>query len=237
MRASGLISELVPHADDLVQLEPEEVGGLILEHMQSPGGREIAMMHRGNYFVPAMFEGYPRERRYAVAQALQEGWAWLERQGYLVGDTQQGGDWVVISRAGEKYSASVRSGTLAAAATLPRQLLHPAIDAEVWPAFLRGDYANAVLVAFRQVEESARAKCGFPATVLGTDLMRQAFAAGKGPLADTSLPVPEQEATAHLAAGAIGRFKNPHSHRTVRVTAAEAIDAIMLASLLRKLIG
>ena len=61
-------------------------------------------------------------------------------------------------------------------------------------------------------------------------LMRKAFESEKGPLSDTSAPKPEQDALAHLFAGAIGSYKNPHSHRTVNIDAGEAAEMIMLAS-------
>jgi Protein of unknown function (Hypoth_ymh) len=34
----------------------------------------------------------------------------------------------------------------------------------------------------------------------------------------------------HLFAGAVGSYKNPHSHRSVTIEAAEAVEMIMLAS-------
>ena len=43
-------------------------------------------------------------------------------------------------------------------------------------------------------------------------------------------------ALAHLMAGAIGSYKNPHSHRTVRVEAEEAVEMISLASHLAKIV-
>ncbi len=55
-----LISDLVPNADYLTQLTREEVGGLILQHMKSPDSFGGGMMHKGNYLVPAMLEGYNR---------------------------------------------------------------------------------------------------------------------------------------------------------------------------------
>jgi len=44
-------------------------------------------------------------------------------------------------------------------------------------------------------------------------------------------PAAEREALASLAAGAIGSYKNPHSHRSVEIAEArEAIEMVMLAS-------
>jgi len=47
--------------------------------------------------------------------------------------------------------------------------------------------------------------------------MRKAFHEQTGPLTDQSLPTAERESFAHLFAGAIGAYKNPHSHRKVTI--------------------
>jgi hypothetical protein len=47
--------------------------------------------------------------------------------------------------------------------------------------------------------------------------MRKAFHERTGPLTDQALPKGERESFAHLFAGAIGCFKNPHSHRKVTI--------------------
>jgi hypothetical protein len=48
---------------------------------------------------------------------------------------------------------------------------------------------------------------------IGVKLMRDAFNKDKGPLTDLAQPEAEPEALAHLFAGAIGSYKNPHSYR------------------------
>ena len=45
--------------------------------------------------------------------------------------------------------------------------------------------------------------------------MRKAFDPKAGPLTDTDSDKAEREARAHFFAGAIGSYKNPHSHRKV----------------------
>jgi hypothetical protein len=59
---------------------------------------------------------------------------------------------------------------------------------------------------------------------------RRAFQPASGALADPAKPAAEQEALAHLFAGAIGSYKNPHSHRTVTISATEAVEMVVLAS-------
>jgi hypothetical protein len=79
-------------------------------------------------------------------------------------------------------------------------------------------------------KSDTREACGFSPEELGVPLMRKAFAAGSGPLADTTAPTAEQESLAHLFAGAIGSYKNPHSHRHVTITPEEAVEMVVLAS-------
>jgi hypothetical protein len=46
----------------------------------------------------------------------------------------------------------------------------------------------------------------------------------------------EREARAHLFAGAIGSYKNPHSHRSVDLKATDAVEMLLLASHLLRIL-
>jgi uncharacterized protein (TIGR02391 family) len=103
--------------------------------------------------------------------------------------------------------------------------------------FLRGHYDTVVFEAFRAVEVAVRDAAGLPPTVVGTDLMRKAFAENVGPLTDTSLVISEQQATSNLFAGAIGLFKNPTSHRAAAINRAEdAVALVIFADYLLRLV-
>lgn len=126
---------------------------------------------------------------------------------------------------------------------LPKGQLHPVISARVYPAFLRGEYDTAVFQAFREVEIAVRIAGKFSADDIGVALMRAAFrpfepekSAAVGPLTDSKLPIAEQNAMAHLFAGAIGLYKNPQSHRYVPTAAYDAAEVIVFASHLLRIV-
>ena len=116
--------------------------------------------------------------------------------------------------------------------------MHPVLAGKVVAPFIRGDYDTAVFQAFKEVEVAVRTKANLAATDIGVPLMRKAFDGKTGPLRDPGAVDAERDATAHLFAGAVGSFKNPHSHRNVPITdPAECVELLLLASHLLRIIG
>lgn len=73
--------------------------------------------------------------------------------------------------------------------------------------------------------------------MLGVKLMRKAFDPSNGPLSDMEAEESEREARSALFAGAIGSYKNPHSHRDVHLNdPAETVEIIMLANHLLRIV-
>jgi uncharacterized protein (TIGR02391 family) len=111
------------------------------------------------------------------------------------------------------------------------------LEEKVRPIFNLGDYETTCFAAMKTVEVEVRRAAGLDASVLGVDLMRQAFRDG-GPLADPDAHPAERRSTMELLAGAIGAFKNPTSHRTVDFAdPVEAVEVVQLADLLLRLLA
>ena len=182
---------------------------------------------------------YNRQKESQVEIALIEALHWLEVNAILLpapGINGKNG-FRILGRRGIELVDRDRFDTFQRAAAFPKTLLHPSIADRVWISLARGELADAVFIAFRTVEEVVRAAGGFADTDIGVDLMRKAFHADNGPLTDIKQPKPEREALAHLFAGAIGSYKNPHSHRTVTINDhIEAQEMVMLASHLLRIV-
>ena len=223
------IWELIQDPTALLALEPEELAGVVLQHLAAQGPR-ASELNRYNFGLEHTVSGYPRDKQEAARKALMEAWVWLEREGLLAPRPGDSGDWVFITRRGQQVAGPEKLKAYRQANLLPKQLLHPTIAQKVWASFLRGDYDTAVFQSFKEVEVSVRDAGQFAATDVGVELMRKAFRPEDGPLTDKESPRAEQEALMHLMAGAVGSYKNPHSHRNVSIAAIEAVEMIVLAS-------
>lgn len=233
----------LPDAEVLLALEPEELAPLALK-MGHTGGGMLHIQHIGTQLFesrnPQIEARFPSNKRNAVELAISEAWNWLLVNGIIVPATGSNGPsgWMVLTRRGQRLSATPDAfAQFRQAVAFPKTLLHPTIAEKVWLEFVRGDLDDAVFKAFKAVEEGVRAAAGFSNAEYGVTMMRKAFHPTNGPLTDTSQLDAEREALMQLFAGAIGSYKNPHSHRTVRLTdAAEAQEMVVLASHLLRIV-
>jgi uncharacterized protein (TIGR02391 family) len=89
----------------------------------------------------------------------------------------------------------------------------------------------------KAVEVAVREAAGLTPADIGKDLMRKAFEVNSGPLTDTTAQLAERQARSDLFAGAIGSYKNPHSHRNVDLDDPdEAAEIVMLANHLLRIV-
>ncbi len=230
------IHDIIPDHKALLALEPEEIAGIVLEYLNSQP-LTSGSLNRYNFGLDHTVKGYPQEYWQELSQALMEGWIWLEREGLIAPKPGEQGDWIFITRRGKQVKNRAGLEVYRRTDLLPRHLLHPQIAQKVWSAFIRGEYDTAVFQSFKEVEVAVREKTGLPADLVGVALMRKAFHVTNGPLTNLISEEGEREAVQHLFAGAIGSYKNPHSHRNVVINdPTEAVEMIMLASHLLKIV-
>lgn len=231
---------IIPDADHLLELEPEELAGYILEHLNSLPGKTVNrsedLLNRLIYIHPEQLTSYPRDKQEAIGYALAEAWQWLLQEGLFALSPGEPEQWVFITRRGKQIKNRGDLQILQKGKLLPKILLHPIISQKVWSLFIRGEYDTAVFQAFKEVEISVRQVGEFSPDNIGVPLMRKAFHPQSGNLTDKSLPGGERQALMDLFAGAIGSYKNPHSHRHVIIEAEEAVEMIMLASHLLRIV-
>jgi uncharacterized protein (TIGR02391 family) len=229
---------MIPNAEDLLALEPEELAGVLLEHLNSLDERS-PLLSRYNFCLPGQSpaDAYPSEYRDRVNKALTEAWGWLEREVLIAPRPGDPMNWVFVTRRGKALATRQGFNSYRHATLLPKNVLHPVILQKVYPAFLRGEYDTAIFQVFREVEVAVREAGGYAPSDVGVPLMRAAFNVPQGPLTDKPAVPAEQQAMSDLFAGAIGLFKNPASHRSqVGIQPAEAVERIMLASHLLRIV-
>lgn len=229
------LAHLIPDPDVLVALEPDELGLRLLPWIASfsGGNRQLQLaLQQAN-------ESYPGRGHAHVGMAIREAWAWLEGQGLIFESPQYVSPHAirVLSRKAAQLATQHSAQLASVSHRVPKAALHPLIREDVWGLYHRGKYDTAVFEAMKAVEVSVRHAANLTHRDVGVALMRKAFDKATGPLSDMSMEEGEREARAHLFAGAMGSYKNPHSHRNVVLDDPdEAAEIIMLANHLLRIV-
>lgn len=234
------LSEIIPDVRTLLDLEAPELASAILEHLCALPPRDSAL-HLGNYTGTVTGNSrsspYPEEHWQEINSRIAEAWAWLTSHGLICPRPDDGAHgWIVVTRLGKKAGATAGFTEYRKALELPKDRLHPAIADRCFGHFVRGLFDTAVFEAYKALEVAIREASGLPAGLLGVALARKAFHPEDGLLTDKNAEGGERQALADLMAGALGSYKNPHSHRRVEVSADEAVEMIVLASHLLRIV-
>lgn len=240
------LPQRIPDVTTVLALEPEELAAEILFLIKARrAGDQNHLSHGGNFqSEPFGNRGdgrptYPDASRDEFYRAFAEAWSWLEVQGLLVpapGSNGQSG-FRILSRRAERIQDAGAMRAFATGHRLPKDTLHPAMRDRVWSALIRGEFDNAAFQAMKAVEVSVRAASGLGSEWIGVKLMREAFRPEGGPLTDLAAEAGERVARMELFAGVIGSYKNPHSHRDVRLDdPQEATEIVLLANHLLRIV-
>jgi uncharacterized protein (TIGR02391 family) len=235
------IKAAFPDGEVLINLEPEELGAKLLFLLREHGGNSF---HPGNIEIGLDsynfgHEIYPRGQINSIGLALREAFAWLRAQGLIISASGANGQngLCILSRRARKFQNEREFASYSAARRLPKDALHPRISNAVWNAFMRNEFDVAAFLAMKAVEVSVREAGAFDSGNIGVKLMRAAFHPETGVLRDINAEGGERQALSDLFTGAIGAYKNPHSHRDVNLNdPAEAVEIIMLANLLLRIV-
>ncbi|MGR0113231.1 TIGR02391 family protein [Ralstonia pseudosolanacearum] len=233
----------IPDVNVLLALEPEELAGKMLLLLRARGEHEMFNVGtlRSELWSQA-YSGrpqYPENRHHEVDLAVAEALAWLEAQALIVaaeGVNGQNG-FRHLSRRARRFENEAAFTDYRTAQLLPKDLLHPKIATTVWLSFMRGAYETAAFEAMREVEIAVRDAANYGTAAHGMPMMKKAFNPESGPLSDDTVDIAEREAMRDLFAGAIGSYKNPHSHRHEPIESPrEAVEIIILASHLLRIV-
>jgi len=231
------INSFLPDIELLLDLEPEELAGFVLEYLNTlPEGHQHLNSH--NFCLPSNFMEYPEQYHKKISEVLMEAWCWLESEGLIAPrPSAMEGKWVFITRRGKQLKRFSDLEKYRKSNVLPKRFLHPVLAQKVWPSFIRGDYDTAIFQAYKEVEVAIRDAAEFDAEVIGVRLMRKSFNKTNGPLTNLNVPEPERESLCHLFAGTIGLYKNPLSHRNINIDdPVAAAEIVILASHLLRIV-
>lgn len=236
------LPEMITDVEFLLAMEAEELAASMLPLLSK--SRQQAGVHLGNYsssLFSANIGGhcYDTRRQDQIILAVSEAWNWLEVQGLLIPAPGTNGShgWRVLSRKAQALTSSADVKQFIKSRHLRREILNRRIADKVWSAFIRSEYDVAVFQAMKAVEVAVREASGFGAEDLGVNLMRKAFNIENGPLTDINAEKGERQARSDLFAGAMGSYKNSHSHRDVHLdNPDEAYELVMLANHLLRIV-
>ena len=238
------IWEIFSDQNEILELEPEELGVKLLFVLKSRKTSRESFSPRNEFLSGSTrgddtrgTKGCPVDCIDQIRLALGEAFSWLERSGLIIREPAGDGVWYVFTRRALGFDNEDELLSYTQAQTLPKTVLHPKLQSSVWISFVRREFPTAVFQAMREVEISVREAADFPVQKHGVSMIREAFnPKSPGPLVDPEQPESEAEALMHLFAGAIGSYKNPHSHRQVELNnPEEAAEIIMIASHLLKI--
>jgi uncharacterized protein (TIGR02391 family) len=232
------ITNLIPDPEALLAMPTSQLAGIVLGEMQKQGSGYKE--HPGNFTGHQRFENYDAKFVTAVQIAMMEAFCFLVNEGFLIPEPANNTtSWHVLSRLAQSIKTKHDFSAFLHAKLFPKNSTHPVLTEQVYPLFMSGDYETAIFKAFKLVEVAVRDAAGTGyENFYGVDLMRRAFNPKTGPLTIQDEPESEKEAIMHLFAGAIGRFKNPSSHRHVPISdPKETIELLQFASHLLRVVG
>ncbi len=240
--------EMLPDAEQLLNLQPEELAGPLLISLEGLPQIDPVGLISDNQMRPEIDSNpqikYPNGCHEDALLVIMEAWQWLLSEGFVAQKPNNLPGYTnptsttkyFVTRRGKEIETLEDFQAYRKAGLLRRHQLHPIIAEKVWFIFAQGSYGTAVLEAFKQVEIAVREAGDYAENDRGTDLMRKAFNVDTGNLTDQSRLPAVKQAMSDFLTGAIGLYKNPSSHHEVEFAPEEAAEIIIIASHLLRIV-
>ena len=171
-----------------------------------------------------------------VMRACAEAWDWLYTQNFIGQHADHGPGWYTLTRKGRAAATTTDFAQWVAEQELPDAMLHDKLRTVTLRLFRQSLFDTAVFEAFKTLEVSIRDAAGLGQELVGVPLASRAFHIEDGPLTDASQERGERVALMNLMTGALGSYKNPHSHRRMEISPAECREMLLLASHLLRIV-
>lgn len=232
------LKELLPTPESVLEAPLVDLAGCLLEQL-----RVQLVQRQDTTCCRNLIMGIGREygdhgaAHEGVAQACAEAWDWLYINGFIGQHADRDAGWFTLTRNGREAAKPGAFAQWVADQELPESMLQADLKGNALPLYRQGRFDTAVFEAFKTLEVAIRDAAGFGHDLVGVPLVSRAFSVEDGPLTDTATEKGERVALLNLMAGAIGSYKNPHSHRRVEITAAEAREMLLLASHLLRIVA
>jgi hypothetical protein len=242
MPMSKSLLSVFPRPEDLTGIAAEDLAIVMFEFLRPDREGRFNPAGLRDQLLNTTAESYPPSAKRQTLQAIAEALSWLQSQGLIAEDFEQPQHFFFITKRGRALGSRADLEAYRKGRVLPAELLDATLVDKVQALFLRGDHDVAAFQAFKEVEVAVRKAAAslspaeFGNELVGTNLMRKAFHPDAGPLTDKSAVYSEREAEMHLFSGAIGRAKNPGSHREVTMAPEEAARLIIFASYLLSIV-
>ena len=239
---------LLPDAEQLLSLQPEELAGPLLISLEGLPQIDPVGLISDNQMSLEIDSNpqikYPNGCHEDVLLVIMEAWQCLLSEGFVAQKPNNLPRYTnptsttkyFVTRRGKGIETLDDFQAYRKADLLRRHQLHPIIAEKVWSIFAQGSYGTAVLEAFKQVEIAVREAGGYTEADYGNKLMGKAFNEETGNLTDPCLHPDEKNARKLLFLGVIGAYKNPSSHRDVEFAPEEAAEIIIIASHLLRIV-